>query len=217
MRLLDAVAARLRRSDMLQALAVGFVALAFVLALRWPAGAGDVNEVWFMMAPVRLALLVIAALVFGAVWGAGIQSDSRPERSSAAAPLEGLEGRATLLALFAMVVLTWPFEIAGHAASYPDVPLLRSSLLPFLAVAAAFALGGWLAYATRAMKLTAMLPVALIAVVGLALWFEYATGVNLLNPVKAVIDAGGIYLVVNGLLALSLAPLLLRRERTATS
>lgn len=215
MRLLDDVALRLRRADMLQALAVGFVALAFVLALRWPIGAGDVNEVWFVMAPVRLALLTVAGIVFGAVWGAGGQSDPRPDGSPAPAPLAGTEGRATLLALFAMTALTWPFEVAGHAASYPDVSFARSGLLPFLAVAASFALGGWLAAAVRAAKLTALLPVALIVVVGLALWLEYASGVNLLNPVRAVLETDGVYLAFNAALAVSLAPVLLRREQRA--
>ncbi len=215
MRLLDDIAARLRRSDMIQALAIGLLALAFVVAVRWPSSAAEVNEVWFVMAPVRAALLAVAGLIFGALWGSGAGAQPRPDGTPPPPPLEPAEGRATLAALLVVTALTWPFEIASQAASYPDASFARSALVPFLAVASCFALGAWLGAAAKRAGLMFLAPLAVIAVVALALWLEYTSGVNLLNPARGVLEGGTAFLAVNVALGLSLVPLLLRRESRA--
>lgn len=219
MRLLDDVAARLRRSDMIQALAIGLLALAFVVAVRWPSSAAEVNEVWFVMAPVRAVLLAVAGLIFGALWGIGSGTDAqpRPDGTPPPPPLEPAEGRATLAALLVVTALTWPFEIASQAASYPDASFARSALVPFLAVASCFALGAWLGAGARRAGLMFLAPLAVIAVVSLALWLEYTSGVNLLNPARGVMEGGTAFLAINAALGLSLVPLLLRRRESRTA
>lgn len=211
---LDAIAGRLRRSDMIQVLAVGLLALAFVVAVRWPTGSAEVNEVWFVMAPARAVLLAVASLVFGALWGIGGGADEpvRPDGTPVPSSLEPAEGRATLGALLVVALLTWPFEIAGHAASYPDANFALSALAPFLVVGAFFAIGAWVGAGARRSGLLFLAPLASIAVVGAAIWFESVSGVNLINPARGVLEGSASFLTVGGALTLSLAPLLLRRS-----
>lgn len=213
MTLFAGVAARLSRSDMLQTLVIAFVALGFVLAIRWPTVSGEVNEVWFVLAPVRTAVLALAGVVFGAIWGLG--RDPREARDGAGlalpAPLEPREGRMTLLALWAVAALTWPLEIASHAASYPSVSFAWSAALPFLTVSAFMALGAWLGAAARRLRVVAAAPLLVIAATGAALWLESVTGVNFLNPAQAVIGPSPVFVALSLSLAASLVPLLLRR------
>lgn len=213
MTVLDAIAGRLRRSDMIQALAVGLLALAFVIAVRWPTSPAEVNEVWFVMAPVRSVLLAVAAVVFGALWGigGGPNDPVRPDGTPTPGPLNPAEGRATLGALLCVALLTWPFEIAGQAASYPDVAFARSALIPFLIVGGFFALGAWVGAGARRSGLLFLAPMVTMGIVGLSIWLESVSGINLLNPVRGVMEGGTAFLAMNAVLALSLAPLLLRR------
>src|SRR5690554_7223147 len=79
MRLLEAIADRLGRSDMLQGVALLFVALGFALVIQWPSSSALANQAWFTVAPVRLTLLSLGVTA----WGAGLGARPRKTRAEA--------------------------------------------------------------------------------------------------------------------------------------
>lgn len=221
MRLLDDIAARLARSDMLQGIALLFVALAFTLAIQWPTGAVVANQSWFTVAPVRLTLLAIGAMA----WGAGLGARSPSARGPAEATRVDLpgfgttawrsEGLATLGALLVLVPITLPFELATHAASYPDVSIAWSLGVPLLAVMGYFGAGlllGRLADMLRVSFLLALLVPLLFA--GSA-WLDVSLGHTVLNPWTASLAISVPYAAALCALSLvSIALLVTRRGRS---
>lgn len=218
MRLLAASAARLARSDMLQGVALLFVALSFALAIQWPAGPTMANQSWFTVAPVRLTLLAVGAMA----WGAGLGArPRRPRGPSDVARIDlpcfgtsawRAEGVATLGALLVLVPITLPFEVATHAASYPDVNLAWSLGVPVLAVLGYFGAGlllGRLADMLRVSFLLALLVPLLFA--GSA-WLDVSLGRTLLNPWSASLAVSLPYAAALGALALVAVALLAGRR-----
>jgi len=164
------VAHRIRSPDMLQVLALFLMVLFFILAIRWPSGAGS-NEAWFGLAPTRIALLTLTALGYGA--------------AEAAAPRARRLATAGALLLF--VVASAPFDAASYAASYPAAPLWWSAAVPFLEVPAYFTMGvglGRLAGRLRVHTFLALLvPLFMVALV----WLDVRFGLDVFDPVTAAV------------------------------
>src|SRR5690606_10044752 len=146
--LLAAAASRLGRQDMLQGLTALLAALCLVLAMSWPGGGSVVNESWSVVAPLRATLLAFGALAWGASVGARPRRDEMgpsyvplPESPPHGEPAWRREVGATLAALLAMGVITMPFDVLSHAASYPRTGLGWSLAAPFLATGGYFGLG----------------------------------------------------------------------------
>lgn len=223
MTLLAAAAARLARQDMLQGLTGLLAALCLVLAMTWPGGSSVVNDSWDVVAPVQASLLALAALAWGAAVGA------RPKRQELGAafvptpetPPHGTrewrhEGAATLAALVAMFVVTAPFDVLSHAASYPPVSLGWSLLAPLLGTCGYFGLGLGLGRALRVGRLVALLPLAVPAVLGAAVWLDVTLATRAASPWFAVLGPSpvfaGFMLVLTTLAAWTLRPV---REASA--
>jgi len=224
MRLLEASAARLARSDMLQGAAVLLVALSFALAIQWPAGAIVANQSWFTVAPVRLTLLSIGAMAWGAGLGARpLGARGRAEATSSELPAFGTrqwraEGLATLGALLVLVPITLPFEVATHAASYPDVSLAWSLGVPVLAVVGYFGAGLLLGRLTALLHVSFLLALLVPLLFAGSAWLDVSLGQTVLNPWTASLAVSAPYAAaLAGLAVVALVLLVGRGRRTADS
>lgn len=168
---LNAVAERLARSDMVQLVALAFVAFTLTIALSWPSGGRVVNESWYSLAPVRSTLLALLALGFALTHGpSGEGANWRRE------------ARVSLLALLTLALLTAPFEVVSRAASYPAVDPWWSLVQPLLVVPAYFGLGLLLARVTGRWRLGWSLPLLVPAVLVGLVWIDLTLGRTLFNP-----------------------------------
>lgn len=219
MRFLDTLAERLSRSDMVQGAVLLFVALGFLLAIRWPTGISLVNESWFALAPARTTLLAFAALGYGAFQGSrpalggwrpgGVEHEPR-------APLGGQawrhESAATLGSILVLTAVSAPFEIATHAASYPGTSVGWSLLAPFIAVFGYFGAGLAIGRAAAAVRLRGLLPILVPALLVGGIYLDISVGNTIVNPWSAALVYSPIWLLVLiGLSLLNLGLVLPRR------
>lgn len=181
---LDHVTARLARSDMAQLFTLFLAVLVIVLGFAWPTAGNLANESWFALAPSRNALLALVAAGFGASQGL-IRVPGHQVDHAGVDQLQ--EAWSTLWALMLWVLLTLPFEITSHAASFPAINLAWSFLVSVLTVPAYFGLGLVLRKVLGVLRVHWLLPVAVPAVmVGLA-WLDLQLNSALFNPWTAVL------------------------------
>ncbi len=174
-----AVAERLRTPDLLQVLALFLAALLFVLAVRWP-GQGEANEAWFALAQTRMTLLALAALGYGAAEGR----------------LPRHQRRVTAAALMVFVAVSLPFDVAAYAASFPAVPLLWAACLPFLEVPAYFGMGILLGRLAHRLRVTALLPLLVPALLVAGIALDVRLGVDVIDPLTAPLRVSWVHLAV---------------------
>ncbi len=211
MSVLAATAERLTRSDMLQALTLLLAVLFVATSISWPAGSSLVNESWFAVAPVRSALLALAAVGYGAAV-AGRRRAPPPQTAPRG------EALATLAALVVWALLTLPLEVIVHAASYPAVSLGWSAGVALLAVPAYFGLGLLLARLADALRASWALPLVVPASLLLLAWFDLQVGRTIFNPWTAPLAYSVPHLAavgVGGILTLMYLVLKARRSSLA--
>ncbi len=189
MNLVGLAAARLSRQDMLQGLTALLAALCVVLALRWPSGAAVVNDSWFVVAPVRCMLLAFGGLAWGTALGC---RQRRSELGETYVPLPWSppfgepawhrEVAATLIAMLSLAVVTAPFDVLAHAATYPGTSVAWSLAVATLSATGFFGLGLGLGRASRVAHLVALLPLLVPAVLAGAVWLDLSLGIRLANP-----------------------------------
>ena len=185
---------------MVQVMVGYFALLAFVLLFALPASPGSArpNDSWFVLTQVALLALLLLSLSYGA----NVASAPAPAR------------RVTLGALLVLATLTLPLELAAYAGSFPGVPLGWAPLLGLLTVCGFFGVGLALGSLLGALRLRALLPLAVpLLIIGLFfgdLWL----GLPLLNPSNAVGRVTLPYLVFSSLLSLGTLVYLLRPART---
>lgn len=224
MSLLDSVAARLSRPDMLQGSVLLFVALGFTLAVSWPTGISLVNEAWFSIAPVRTTVLAFGALGYGALLGARPRRRTDRVTDSGALPQPDFgtpawhhEAAATLGAIAVLTVVTAPFEVVSHAASYPGTDVVWSLLVPFLTVGGYFGLGLLLGRAAATIRLRALLPLLVPAVLAGGAWLDLSLGVTLVNPWTAALSYSPLFAGVLCILSLVTAWAVFPRRRRVSA
>lgn len=193
MSLLASVAGRVRSADMLQLLALFMATLFFVLAVRWPAGAGS-NEAWFALAPTRATLLSLLGMGFGA----------------AEAMKPASARRVTAGALLVFVVASAPFDAASYAASYPASPLWWSVGLPFLEVLAYFTMGIGLGRLAALLRVDTVLAVLVPAVLAGLAWADVRLGLDVFDPLTSAVHVSWRHAAVMGALAVAGAAVHLR-------
>lgn len=182
--MLDVVAERLTRADMLQLLLLVFAVLVVVTTFAWPGGGSLANESWFALAPSRNAILALAAAGFGASqWTRRLPGDSRR-------PPGRVEALATLAALVVWALVTLPIEVLTYAASYPATSFGWSLLVTLLTVPAYFGLGMLLKQGTAFLRLGWLLPLAVPGFLVLLSWLDLQLGVTLFNPWAAALAPG---------------------------
>ncbi len=173
MRALATVAVRLQRADLLQVTALTFAALVVALNVNWPDGGARVNEAWGPVVALRNSLLALLALAYAVgIWGR-------------AAPGRLAEARVTFLALVAVAVFTWPFEVAARAATYPAVPGYWPALVAFVTLGAYFGLGLLVGRALRGRYAGVLTFIAVPAVLAVSVWLDVSLGGGHLNPWSA--------------------------------
>lgn len=210
MMLLDRLAERLARSDMMQVAVLLFVALGFLLAVRWPTGISLVNESWFSLAPARTTLLAFAGLAYGAHLGSQPSPGSWQPGSAVREPATPWgsaawrrEALLTLLAILVLTAVSAPFEVASHAASYPGTPLWWTLLVPFLAAAGYFGFGLLFGRAAGVIRVRSLLPLLVPALLVGAVYLDVSLERTVVNPWSATLDYSPAWLVTLGLLTLS--------------
>lgn len=187
MRAVELMAARLTRPDMAQLLTLFLAVLVLVLGFSWPSGGALANESWFSLAPVRNACLALLAAGYGAAQGLVHLPGGNAAAGSAANELT--EARLTLIALLTWVLLTAPFEVISHAASYPSAHLSWSALVSLLTVPAYYGLGLLIRKLAGLARLGWALPILVPgAIVGLS-WLDLRLDVSLFNPWTAALTA----------------------------
>lgn len=221
MKVLESVAGRVARSDMLQALTLLFAVLVVVVSVGWPSGGTTANESWFSLASVRNALLALAAAGFGAAQGVAARRRVPAAQGAtttlvASDPAWRYEARLTLGALFAWVFLTLPFESATQAASYPAVEPWWSLLIACLTVPGYFGLGLLLRRLTAILRVGWALPLLVPASLLLFGWIDLRLELTLLNPWAAPLAPSWTYVVTLSAAALLTLLALALPARSAT-
>ncbi len=192
--LLGLLERRLQRSDMVQIFTLSFAALIFVVTTRWPVPEATANEAWFALAQSRLVVLGLLALGFGSAYA------RRPGQHQA----------VTGLAIVVFALLTIPLDVATFAASMPAVPLWWTLVLPLVDTIALFGIGLLLGRLMGALRLTALLPVAVPALLIGFVALDVQLGLNVLNPLTASVNYAPAHLAAMAVTAAATAGYLLR-------
>lgn len=187
---------RLVQPDWTQLLTLFFGLLLFVLATRWTGLDASINDSWYGVAPTRWVALALLALGYGAAFS----ERPRPHRAAAVANL----------ALAA--ALSYPLELATHAASHPGVPLWWGFVVPLLAAPAYFGLGEVLGRISQVTRLRSLLPLTVPGLLVGLTWLDIRIGAGFLNPLTTATTVAPAHLVVVALGALATIALLARPE-----
>ncbi len=210
MRAVELMVARLTRPDMMQLLTLLLAVLVLVLGFSWPSGGGTANESWFSLTPVRNACLALVAAGYGAAQGLVRLPGGNAPTCAAANALS--EARLTLVALLTWVLITAPFEVISHAASYPSAHVAWSALVSLVTVPAYYGLGLLVRKLAALLRLGWALPVMVPGViVGLG-WLDLRLDTSLFNPWTAALNTSP-YPVVAGVATLLTVLLLLSWNR----
>lgn len=172
---LSLISHRLARSDLLQLTTLFFAVLFFSFVITWPSAVSASNDTWFAVAQARILCLSLLALGYG---------------STLLTVKEGrvnkLDLRVAIGALSCLALLSAPIEVMSYALSYPPLPLPYSLGLMLLDTYALFGLGMALGRLLGLLRLRALLPLAVPAVLVGLIMADLALGIELLNPLSAL-------------------------------
>jgi len=216
MRLVALVSARLQRPDLLQVGGLFLVVLVVALSANWPGSGARVNDSWLVVAPLRNSLLALLGLAFGAYHAA--RSVLPGETSSGEAPsidapsMDGgaigngvrlaREGaRVTWFALLVITLLTWPFELAAQAGSFPATPGYWPAIVAPITLTGYFGLGLVLGRIVRGPYSGVLLLLCVPITLAGAMWLDFALHTVIANPWAGPLTVAPAYLA--GMLALS--------------
>ncbi len=183
MRLVALVSARLQRPDLMQVGGFFLAALVVALNANWPGSGARVNESWLVVAPLRNSLLALLGLAFGAYHGAqtGAPSDETAAPRDGAGPAR--EGaRVTWLALLVITLVTWPFELAAQAGSFPATPSYWPAIVAPATLTGYFGLGLLLGRVVRGPYSGVLLLVCVPATLAALVWSDFALHTVITNP-----------------------------------
>lgn len=185
MRGLEQVTARLGRSDMAQLFTLFLAVLVVVIGLAWPSAGSLANESWFSLGPARNAFLALAAAGFGASQGIIALPGHRAHGGEASHWLT--EARTTLWSLLVWALLTVPFEVVSHAASFPSTSLALSVAITLITVPAYYGLGLLLRKFVALLRISWLLPILVPAVIAFLSWVDVRLDRSLFNPWTAAL------------------------------
>lgn len=161
---------RLARTDLIQLATLFFAVLFFSFIITWPASVSSSNDTWFAVAQARILCLSLLALGYG----------------SAVTRQKKVEMRTVAGALLCLALLSAPVEIMSYALSYPPLPLGYSLGLMLLDTYALFGVGLVLGRLLGYLRLRALLPLAVPAVLVGLIMADLALGVGFANPLSAL-------------------------------
>lgn len=191
---------RLVQPDYTQLLTLYFGVLLFVIATRWTGIDASMNDSWFGVAPARL--VGIALLAFG--YGAAFSERPWSQRLAAA-------GTVVLAA-----VVTYPLELASHAASHPATPVWWGLTVPLLDGVAYFGLGVVVGRIAALLRLRSILPLLVPAALVGMIWVDVRLGFGLVNPLTTATTVAPAHLVLAAVVAAATVVALLRPWVIAT-
>ena len=189
---------RLVQPDWTQLLTLFFGVLLFVLATRWTGLDASMNDSWFAVAPTRWVALALLALGYGAAFS------ERPRVHRAAAVVN----------LVVAAALSYPVELATHAASHPGVPLWWGFLVPLLAAPAYFGLGHLLGRASGWVRLRSLLPLTVPGLLVGLTWLDIRVGAGVANPLTTATQVAPVHLALVAVGAVLTIGFLIRPEPT---
>lgn len=179
---LDGGLERLRSGDLPQFGLVLLAVLVATLVATWPARPGLPNESWYTVSQTRSVLVALLALGYG--MGLAL---STPRRAA-----------GTALAVTLVAVTTLPLELAAHAGSAPATPAWWAWVVTPVATGGHLALGGFLGVVVRRLRLTALAPLLVPAVLIGGVAIDVRLGVTLLNPLTAALQVAPGHLAFHG-------------------
>ena len=169
---LQRLEARARESDMVQVATLVMATAVVTLVTTWPTPGATSNESWFAFSNVRSVLVAILALGYGA--SAAFESVARAS--------------ATAGVVMIIAALIIPFELATYAASYPATPLWWPLVSLPLATSGYLVLGAILGRTAHALRLRALLPILVPALIVALVALDVRFGWTTLNPLTAAHD-----------------------------
>ena len=190
---------RLVQPDWTQLLTLFFGGLLFVMASRWAGLDASMNDSWYGVAPTRWVGLALLSLGYGAAFS------ERPRVHRAAAVAN----------LVLAAALSYPLELATHAASHPGVPLWWGLLVPLLAAPAYFGLGHLLGRASRWVRLRSLLPLTVPGVLVGLTWLDIRLGAGVVNPLTTATHVAPVHLALVAVGAVVTGAFLVRPEASA--
>lgn len=191
---------RLVQPDWTQLLTLFFGILLFVMASRWTGLDASMNDSWYGVAPTRWVCLALLALGYGAVFS------ERPR----------VHRGAAVVNLVLAAALSYPFELATHAASHPGVPLWWGLVVPLLAAPAYFGLGHVLGRASRWSRLRSLLPLTVPGLLVGLTWLDIRVGAGVVNPLTTATNVAPAHLVLVAVGAVATVAFLFAPQRPAT-
>ena len=197
--MLEPVTERFRDADLSQLGTLFFTAVLFSFFVAWPTR-HEANNSYFAVSQVRLVGLALLALGYGA-------HSVKRERTWQ---------RGTLGALVSLALLSSPLEVASHALSFPGVPLAYSLSLALIDTVALFGLGLSLAAALHFLRLNALLPLAVPALLVGFVFVDITLGFSVASPLGALSSVAPWHLGLMSALALATVAWLSRPGRTET-
>jgi len=172
---LNLLSHRLARSDLLQLATLFFAVLFFSFVITWPSAPSASNDTWFSVAQARILCLSLLALGYGSA----LLEVKKSQVNKVAL-------RVALGALLCLALLSAPVEVMSYALSYPSLPLPYSLGLMLLDTYALFGVGMLLGRLLGIIRLRALLPLAVPAVLVGLIMADLALGLELLNPLSAL-------------------------------
>ncbi|MFA5568380.1 MAG: hypothetical protein WC972_07005 [Trueperaceae bacterium] len=217
MRQVALVSARLQRPDLLQIGGLFLVVLVVALNANWPGSGARVNESWLVVAPLRNSVLALLGLAFGAYHAAlptrSVDAQSGGEDATQPSFHEAREGtRVTWFALLVITLLSWPFELAAQAGSFPATPGYWPAIVAPVTVTGYFGLGLLMGWFLRGPFSGVLLLVCVPATLAGTIWLDFALHTVIANPWAGPLTVAPAYLVC--MLGLSVVTLI--RTRPAT-
>ena len=169
------ISQRLARSDLLQLATLFFAVLFFSFTITWPSTASASNDTWFSVAQARILCLGLLALGYGSAL-----------LNVKKGKVNKLDLRVAIGALMCLALLSAPVEVMSYALSYPSLPLPYSLGLMLLDTYALFGIGMVLGRLLGFLRLRALLPLAVPAVLVGLIMADLALGLGLFNPLSAL-------------------------------
>jgi hypothetical protein len=183
--LAESASDRLRASELPQVGLLLLAALVATLAVSWPGRPDAPNEAWYAVAQTRSVLQALLALGYGI----GLAMEG-PRRAA-----------GTVVGVVVVALSALPIELVAHAGSVPATPAWWAWVAAPVAVAGQLAIGAGLGVLVRRIRLVALAPLLVPAVVAGAVALDVRMGITVFNPLTAALHVAPAYLVVHAVAA----------------
>ena len=199
--LLTDLSDRLKQTDMLQFMTLFFALQMVVLFATWPTNNQLANDSWFALMQLKALSMTLLGV------GYGSHLSNHPASSQ----------RITCLALCTIVILSFPFDLSSYAASFPATPPAWTLIILPLSTTAMFGLGLLLGHISSFLRIRALLPLSIPALIFGLFALDISLGHPISNPFSAITTVAPYHLIFVTIISLLTLRYVLRRKPQAST